>query len=135
MISSSRPENPLPANLQGLWGDGLDLPWKGDYHTNINLEMNYWAAEPSNLSEMHLPMIHMTQNLVKPGTQTAQAYFGPDTPGWVVGYTTNGWSWTSPGKDLSWGIWFGGSGWVCQDLWEHYAFTPTGNTSVGFTPR
>ncbi|HEX8342602.1 MAG TPA: glycoside hydrolase family 95 protein, partial [Tepidisphaeraceae bacterium] len=123
LISSSRPENPLPSNSQGIWGDGLDLPWKCDYKSNINYEMNYWAAEPSNLSELHLPMLRMTQNLVKPGTKTAQAYFGPDTPGWVVGYTTNGWSWTSPGARLTWGIWFGGSAWMCQHLWEHYAFT------------
>jgi alpha-L-fucosidase 2 len=67
-------------------------------------------------------MLRMTQNLVKPGTRTAQAYFGPDTPGWVVGYTTNGWSWTSPGERLNWGVWFGGSAWMCQHLWEHYAY-------------
>jgi alpha-L-fucosidase 2 len=85
--------------------------------------MNYWAAEPSNLGEMHLPMLRMTQNLVKPGAKTAKAYFGPDTPGWVCGYTTNGWSWTSPGARLPWGIWWGGSAWMCQHLWEHYAFT------------
>ena len=123
LISSSRPDNPLPSNSQGLWGDGLDLPWKCDYKANINYEMNYWAAEPSNLGEMHLPMLRMTQNLVQPGTKTAQAYFGPTTPGWLCGYTTNGWSWTSPGKSLPWGIWFGGSAWMCQHLWEHYAFT------------
>ena len=122
LISSSRPENPLPSNSQGIWGDGLDLPWKCDYKSNINYEMNYWAAEPSNLAEMHTPMLRMTQNLVAPGTKTARAYFGPDTPGWVVGYTTNGWSWTSPGARLTWGIWFGGSAWMCQHLWEHYAF-------------
>lgn len=123
LISSSRPDNPLPSNSQGIWGDGLDLPWKCDYKSNINYQMNYWCAEPSNLSELQMPMLRMTQNLVKPGTRTAQAYFGPDTPGWVVGYTTNGWSWTSPGARLPWGIWWGGSGWMCQHLWEHYAFT------------
>ena len=122
LISSSRPDNPLPSNSQGIWGDGLDLPWKCDYKSNINYEMNYWAAEPSNLAEMHTPMLRMTQNLVAPGTKTARAYFGPDTPGWVVGYTTNGWSWTSPGERLTWGIWFGGSAWMCQHLWDHYAF-------------
>lgn len=123
LISSSRPDNPLPSNSQGIWGDGLDLPWKCDYKSNINYQMNYWAAEASNLAEMHSPMLNMTRNLVKPGTKTARAYFGPDTPGWVVGYTTNGWSWTSPGASLSWGVWFGGSGWMCQHLWEHYAFS------------
>jgi alpha-L-fucosidase 2 len=123
LISSSRPENPLPSNSQGIWGDGFDLPWKCDYKSNINYQMNYWSAEPSNLGEMHLPMLRMTQNLVKPGTKTAQAYFGPDTPGWLCGYTTNGWSWTSPGSGMPWGVWFGGSAWMCQHLWEHYAFT------------
>jgi alpha-L-fucosidase 2 len=123
LISSSRPENPLPSNSQGIWGDGLALPWKCDYKANINYEMNYWAVEMANLSEMHLPMLNMTTNLVTPGTKTAKAYFGPETPGWLVGYTVNGWSWTSPGAQLPWGIWFGGSAWMCRHLWEHYAFT------------
>ncbi|BCU77869.1 glycoside hydrolase family 95 protein [Luteolibacter sp. LG18] len=123
LISSSRPDNPLPSNSQGIWGDGLKLPWRCDYKSNINYQMNYWAAEASNLGEMHLPMLRMTANLVKPGTKTAQAYFGPTTPGWVVGYTTNGWSWTSPGARLSWGVWWGGSAWMCQHLWDHYAYT------------
>ena len=69
----------------------------------------------------------MTTNLVAPGTKTAKAYFGPDTPGWLAGYTVNGWSWTSPGERLTWGIWFGGSGWMCRHLWEHYAFTQDKN--------
>ena len=123
LISASRPNDPLPANLQGIWGDGLNLPWQSDYHANINLEMIYWPAEPANLGEMHLPLLHMTTNFVLPGAKTARAYFGPDTPGWVLGYTANGWSWTSPGERLAWGIWFGGSGWLCRHLWEHYAFT------------
>jgi len=123
LISSSRPDNPLPSNSQGIWGDGLNMPWKCDYKSNINYQMNYWPVETANLSEMHDPMLRMTANLVKPGGKTARAYFGPNTPGWVVAYTTNGWSWTSPGSSLPWGMWFGGSGWMCQHLWEHYAFT------------
>ncbi len=123
LISASRPNDPLPANLQGIWGDGLNLPWQGDYHANINLEMIYWPAEPANLSEMHLPLLNFTTNFVLPGAKTAQAYFGPDTPGWVLGYTANAWGWTSPGERLPWGIWFGGGGWLCRHLWEHYAFT------------
>jgi alpha-L-fucosidase 2 len=123
LISSSRPDNPLPANLQGIWADGLNPPWLCDYHLNINLQMNYWPAESSNLSETHLPMLRLTQSLAKPGSKTAQAYFGPDTPGWVASYTTNALGWTSPGASLPWGIWFGGSAWMCQHLWEHYAFT------------
>jgi len=123
MISSSRPDNPLPANLQGIWADGLNPPWQSDYHVNINLQMIYWPAEPANLGEMQLPLLNLTTNFVAPGTKTAKAYFGPDSPGWVLGYTANAWDWTSPGQRLSWGIWFGGSGWLCRHLWEHYAYT------------
>jgi alpha-L-fucosidase 2 len=123
LISSSRPENPLPSNAQGLWGDGLDLPWKCDYKANINYEMNYWPVETANLGECALPMLRMTQSTVQPGTKTAQAYFGPGTPGWIYGYTVNAWGWTSPGARLPWGVWFGGSGWACRHIWEHYAFT------------
>jgi len=123
LISSSRPDNLLPSNSQGLWGDGLDLPWKCDYKSNINYQMNYWMAEQTNLSEMHLPMLRFTQSLAVPGTKTAKAYYGPSTPGWFYGYTTNGWGWTSPGAYLPWGVFAGGSGWACQHLWEHYAFT------------
>ena len=127
LISSSRPDNPLPANLQGIWGDGLEMPWLCDYHININLQMIYWPAEPANLGEMHLPMLSLVTNLVASGSKTAKAYFGPDTPGWVAGYTLNGWGWTSPGERLSWGIWFGGSGWLCRHLWEHYAYSQDKN--------
>jgi alpha-L-fucosidase 2 len=122
LISSSRPDNLLPSNSQGLWGDGLNLPWKCDYKSNINYQMNYWPAEQSNLPEMHLPMIRFTQALREPGVRTAKTYYGPDVPGWFYGYTTNGWGWTSPGAALSWGVFAGGSGWACQHLWEHYAF-------------
>lgn len=123
LISSSRPDNLLPSNSQGLWGDGLTLPWMCDYKSNINYEMNYWPAEQTNLSELHLPMLRKTQSLVEPGKRTAKAYFGPKTPGWFYGYTTNGWGWTSPGASLPWGVFMGGSGWTSQHLWEHYAFT------------
>jgi len=123
LISCSRPNSPVPANLQGLWADGLNTPWNGDYTLNINFEMNYWPAEPTNLSEMHLPMLKHILSLVEPGRKTAQAYFGPDTPGWVAAAKSNVWGWTSPGSEMSWGVWFGSNGWLCQQLWEHYAFT------------
>lgn len=127
LISSSRPNDPLPANLQGIWAEGLNPPWGCDYHDNINLQMIYWPAEPDNLSEMHLPLLRFITSLVAPGTKTAKAYFGPRTPGWVCGYTSDAWGWTSPGAHLPWGIWFGGSGWLCRHLWEHYAYTQDKN--------
>ncbi len=121
LISSSRPDNPLPSNSQGIWGDGLNLPWKCDYKSNINFQMNYWAVETANLSACHLPMIRTVEDLVAPGQKTAQAYY--NAPGWFFAYTTNAWGWTSPGGGLPWGVWTGASGWACQHLWEHYAFT------------
>jgi alpha-L-fucosidase 2 len=121
MISSSRPDSPLPLNSQGIWGDGLELPWHSDFKANINFQMDYWCAEPANLGECHLPMIRLVEGLVAPGRKTAGAYF--NAPGWVMAMMTNPWGWTAPGWYGRWGSFFGGSGWVCQHLWEHYAFT------------
>ena len=121
LIASSREDNPLPSNSQGLWGDGLDLPWKCDYKSNINYQMNYWPAESANLSELHLPAIRFDQSLMEPGRRTARAYY--NAPGWAVAYTANAWGWTAPGAGLPWGPFFGGGGWIAQDVWEHYAFS------------
>jgi alpha-L-fucosidase 2 len=121
LISSSRENNPLPSNSQGIWGDGLDLPWKCDYKSNINYEMNYWPSESANLSELHLPAIRFDRSLMEPGRKTAQAYY--NAPGWAVAYTTNAWAWTAPGAGLPWGPFFEGGAWISQDLWEHYAFS------------
>ena len=121
LISSSREDNPLPSNAQGIWGDGLDLPWKCDYKSNINYQMNYWPSESANLSELHLPAIRFDQSLMTPGRKTAQAYY--NAPGWAVAYTANAWGWTSPGAGLPWGPFFEGGAWIAQDIWEHYAFS------------
>jgi alpha-L-fucosidase 2 len=121
LISSSRPDNPLPSNSQGIWGDGLSLPWGCDYKSNINFQMNYWPVETANLSECHEPMLRTIEGLVAPGEKTAKAYF--NSRGWVMAYTTNAWGWTAPGPGVPWGPFFCGGAWVCQHLWEHYAFT------------
>jgi alpha-L-fucosidase 2 len=121
MISSSRPENPLPSNSQGILGDGFKLPWNCDYKSNINYEMNYWMTEPSNLSECHLPMLNYTSVLVKPGSKTARAYF--NAPGWVLALMINAWGWTNPGEAVGWGSFFEAGGWVSRHLWEHYVYT------------
>lgn len=121
LISSSHPDNPLPSNSQGIWGDGLNLPWGCDYKSNINFQMNYWPAETANLSECHRPMLRLIQTLAAPGAKTAKAYF--NAPGWVMAYTTNAWGWTAPGPAGPWGPFFCGGAWVSQHLWEHYAFT------------
>lgn len=120
LISSSR-EGGLPANLQGLWAEEYQTPWNGDYHLDINVQMNYWLAEPMNLSECHLPMTALVQSLVEPGRRTAKAYY--NAPGWIAHVITNPWGFTAPGEHASWGSTNTGSGWLCQHLWEHYAFT------------
>ena len=120
LISSSR-EGGLPANLQGLWAEEYQTPWNGDYHLDINVQMNYWLAEPMNLSECHLPMTALIQSLVEPGRRTAKAYY--NAPGWIAHVITNPWGFTAPGEHASWGSTNTGSGWLCQHLWEHYAFT------------
>ncbi len=120
LISSSRPGT-LPANLQGVWANTLQTPWNGDYHTNINVQMNYWPAEVTNLSELHAPMFDLIQSLVKPGRKTAEVHY--KAKGWCMHPITNVWGFTSPGEGGVWGIHIAAAGWMCSHLWEHYAFT------------
>ena len=120
LICSSRPGG-LPANLQGLWAEEIQTPWNGDWHLDINIQMNYWPAEVCNLSELHEPMLKLIESMVEPGRKTAQAYY--NARGWVAHVITNPWGFTSPGERASWGATVSGSAWLCQHLWEHYAFT------------
>jgi alpha-L-fucosidase 2 len=120
LISSSRPGG-LPANLQGIWADQIQTPWNGDWHTNINVQMNYWPAEVTNLSALHQPLFALIESLVEPGTKTAQTYYG--ARGWVSFLLANPWGFTSPGESASWGSTVSCSAWLCQHLWNHYLFT------------
>jgi len=119
LIASSRP-GCLPANLQGKWNDSMSPPWNSDYHTNINLQMNYWPAEPTHLSECALPLIDYIESLVESGRLTARMHYG--CGGWVVHHLSDIWGFTTP-ADGVWGIWPMGAAWLCQHVWEHYAFT------------
>ncbi|SKB28046.1 alpha-L-fucosidase 2 [Parapedobacter luteus] len=119
LIASSRPGT-MPANLQGLWAWQMNPPWNADYHTNINLQMNYWPAEITNLSEMHLPLVDLMASLVKPGQRTAKVLYGAD--GWVVHHLTDAWGFTAP-ADGPQGIWPMGAAWLAQHPWEHYCYT------------
>ena len=120
LISSSRPGG-LPANLQGLWADTIQTPWNGDYHTNINVQMNYWPAEVTNLAECHLPLFSLIESLRAPGRRTAKIHY--NARGWVVHTITNVWGFTSPGEHPSWGQFPAAAAWLCQHIWEHYAFS------------
>ena len=120
LISSSRP-GLLPANLQGLWATEYQTPWNGDYHLNINLQMNYWPAEVTNLSSLAEPLFQFTKNLVANGQKTAKAYYNAN--GWVAHVISNPWFYTSPGEGADWGSTLTGGAWLCEHIWEHYRFT------------
>ncbi|MDX1700668.1 MAG: hypothetical protein R3250_08630, partial [Melioribacteraceae bacterium] len=120
LISSSRPGT-LPANLQGIWSNKIQTPWNGDYHTNINVEMNYWPAEITNLSEFHMPLIDLIESLVEPGEKTARIHYNAD--GWVVHPITNIWGYTAPGEKSSWGLHISAGAWISAHIGEHYYFT------------
>lgn len=120
LLSGTR-ENTLPLNLQGLWANTVRTPWNGDYHLNINLQMNYWPVEVCNLSELHMPLKNLVQGLVPSGEKTARCFYGAD--GWVAHMMTNPWYFTAPGEHASWGATNTGGAWLCQHLYEHYLFT------------
>jgi alpha-L-fucosidase 2 len=119
-ISSTR-VGLLPPNLQGLWANQIQTPWTGDYHLDINVEMNHWPVEVSNLSELNLPLVELVKGMVSHGEKTARAYYNAN--GWVAHVITNIWGFTEPGESASWGICKVGSGWLCDNLWQHYDFT------------
>ncbi len=121
MIASSRPGG-LPANLQGLWCEDINAPWNADFHTNINIQMNYWPVEVCNLAECHLPLFDLMDLLAKPenGQKTAQKTYGAG--GWVVHHLTDPWGFTMP-ADGVWGIWPVGAAWLCQHPYEHYLYS------------
>lgn len=120
MLSGTR-ENSLPLNLQGLWAKTIRTPWNGDYHLNINLQMNYWPSEVGNMSEVHQPFMKLVKEMVPSGEISAQTFYGAQ--GWVAHMMTNPWQYTAPGEHASWGATNTGGAWLCEHLWDHYAFT------------
>lgn len=129
LIASSRTPS-VPANLQGLWNERMLPPWSCNYTTNINLEENYWAAETTNLSEMHRPLMDFISNLSKTGEVSAKAYYGVDE-GWCLGQNSDIWAMTNPvGLNVgspSWACWTMGGAWLSTHIWERYLFTQDKN--------
>ncbi|WP_225321448.1 glycosyl hydrolase family 95 catalytic domain-containing protein [Rhizosphaericola mali] len=121
LIASSRENSPLPANLQGIWNDQLNPSWGSKYTTNINLEMNYWPADPLNLSSCETPLFNMIQDLTKTGSVVAKEHYNLD--GWVLHHNTDIWKATAPINASNHGIWVTGSAWLCQAIWDHFLFT------------
>ena len=119
LMSSSAPGG-LPANLQGLWNEDLKPPWWSDYHTNINLQMNYWPAEVTNLSECHEPLFDWSERAAADGKEAARALFGA------------GGTWIAQSLDAHalnrkqngpWTEWVGAAPWLAQHFWWRYEFT------------
>lgn len=122
LICSTLP-GALPPNLQGLWANEVWTPWNGDYHTNINVQMNHWQVEPGNLHELHRPLIDLVKRSVESGEHTAKVFYGDDAEGWVMHMMTNPWQFTEPGEHPSWGATNTGGAWLCAHLWEHYLYS------------
>jgi alpha-L-fucosidase 2 len=120
LISSSRPGD-LACNLQGIWADGLIPPWSADYHININIQMDYWPAEITNLSECHLPFIALTDSLRTHGRETAKNMY--NSRGFMAHFDTDAWYWTTAVGKAEWGMWPMGAAWCCSHIWQHYLFT------------
>ncbi|WP_277130163.1 glycoside hydrolase family 95 protein [Bacteroides congonensis] len=128
MIASSRPGG-LPANLQGIWNHRVQPPWGSNYTTNINTEMNYWMTETANLPECFTPLSDFIRRLSVNGAQTARINYGMNR-GWLAHHNSDAWAQTAPtgGYDTDpkgsprWSCWPLAGVWLCQHLWEHYAF-------------
>ena len=120
LISSAR-EDLLPPNLQGLWANTIQTPWNGDYHLNINVEMNHWPCEVCNLSELHLPLIRFAEGLMPSGSKTARDFYG--ARGWTAHVVCNPWGFTAPGEHPSWGATNTGGAWLALHAWQHFEFT------------
>lgn len=120
LISSTRPGT-LPPNLQGLWAQTIQTPWNGDYHLNINLQMNLWPAEVGNLGEALIPFTDWTMSQVESGRHTAEVFYG--ARGWVTHILGNLWEFTAPGESPSWGATNTAAAWLCAHLYKHYRYT------------
>lgn len=120
LMNSSRQPAVLPANLQGIWNHHFDAPWGSDFHTNINLQMNYWPAEVCNLSETALPLIEFVNLLQKPGSVTAKEMY--NARGWTLHHLTDPFGRTAI-MDGVWGCFPMGGPWMTFPIYEHYAFT------------
>ena len=120
LISSSR-EDSLPANLQGVWSEGMSAPWNSDYHTNINLQMNYWPAEEAGLTESVTSLFgYMNDYLLPGGKRVAEENYG--ARGMVVHHISDIYGFAAAGDGI-WGLWPVGGAWLAFHMWEHYLYT------------
>ena len=121
MISGSRPGG-QPLNLQGIWNDKRLPPWNSGYTLNINLEMNYWPAEVTNLSECHMPLFNLIEEISEKGKKIARNMYGLD--GWAIHHNISIWREGYPSDGyVYWFFWNISGAWLCSHIWEHYLYT------------
>jgi len=121
LMGSSRRPGILPANLQGIWNQEFDAPWNSDFHTNINIQMNYWLAEVCNLSETFLPLNNLIDALRVPGRVTAEKTY--NSTGWTMNHLTDVFGRTAITDGVGWGTYPMAASWLVLHQWEHYLFT------------
>ncbi len=120
LICSSQPDTQA-ANLQGIWNDRLFAPWDSKYTTNVNLEMNYWPAEPTNLPELAGPLFSLIRDVSKTGAETARTMYGKG--GWVLHHNTDIWRVTGAIDYFGSGMWMTAGAWLSNHLWQHYLYS------------
>lgn len=125
LMSSSSPPGRLPANLQGIWNEHYDAPWNSDYHTNINLQMNYWPADVTNLSHTIKPLADFIDHYRIPGRITASSMYG--AKGWTMHHATDIFGKTGIISGIHWGTSPLAAAWLCTHLWDHFLFNPDTN--------
>jgi len=121
LLGSSRKPGLLPANLQGIWSNHIEAPWQADFHTNINLQMNYWQAEVANLPETTAPLFAFMDNIREQGRITARKMYG--ARGWVMHHATDAFGKTGLQNAMYYGTFPMATAWMCLHFWEHYEFT------------
>ena len=123
LLSASRKDSPLPANLQGIWNDNqaCNMGWTCDYHLDINIQQNYWSANIANMAECNTPLFSYLADLAKHGHETARTMYGCD--GWVAHTMNDVWGNTMPGRGLAWAQNVTAGAWMASHLWTHYEFT------------
>jgi alpha-L-fucosidase 2 len=121
LMGSSRAPGVLPANLQGIWNNYYEAPWNSDYHTNINLQMNYWPADVCNLPETMDPLTGFMQQITLPGKVTAADMYG--CRGWTMHHNTDPYGRTGLMDGIQWGTFPMAGPWMALHFWEHFSFT------------
>ncbi len=121
LFSSSRKPGRLPANLQGKWNEHMDAPWQSDYHTNINLQMNYWPADIANTGNTWEPLAIFMKSMLEPGMICAKDMYGAG--GWAMHHVTDIYGRTSINADPMWGTSPLAGAWMALSLYDHYDFT------------